>query len=718
MSDAFATGSLSPVLRAHSVHVGGAAFGRGLRRSARYFLRTSGRKRAEERQRRIASLSPHETNSTDFTAATLPVIPEDPFYVCDLGVVVSQLCQWKKHFPRVEPFYAVKCNPDRAVVSTLAALGANFDCASIGEIYLVREVAQELNAGNPERVVRPDIIYANPCKQPGHIAEGSALGVSLTTFDNSSELEKIARICPQRGQMRLVLRIATDDAGAQCRLSSKFGARREQWRPLLELSKRLDLEVVGVSFHVGSGCRDAGKYGLALRDARDVFDLAEREFGFRMTLLDIGGGFPGESHSLWNPSSRDPEGGWPEDDVSDVSDVDSVGTNDVEGHEVGHAHRDADAHDRFMFFSEIADHVAPELDRLFPRGGGVRVIAEPGRYFVAASSALVVSVTSVRENAAPGERPVAISDAASSRGVDALTRRDEEGIVGARAEKEKPFLSQLVEELVDYSHLFARQSLANQEVDVYTDKGEAIRASALSGGLLAPPEERGPGSWSEVLHTVEGMSAGLVVESLDVRSESRSESRSEPGSESQSLPQSSVLSLAAAGEAAVAGVVAQAAADSGALQDSFAYYVNDGVYGAFNNLMFDHATVRPRHLRRALGDSENAAGDRTPRAARSTDGIWTLEEELDDDDARDDNLFTSTVFGPTCDSIDVIGRSVLLPQLRVGDWLYFNNMGAYTSAAASSFNGFAQTEKFYVCSVLPEAFEELVRDLEGEGDET
>jgi len=71
-------------------------------------------------------------------------------------------------------------------------------------------------------------------------------------------------------------------------------------------------------------------------------------------------------------------------------------------------------------------------------------------------------------------------------------------------------------------------------------------------------------------------------------------------------------------------------------------------------------------------------------------------------------LYTSTVWGNTCDSIDVICRSVLLPQLEVGDWLYFENMGAYTMAAASCFNGFNPSEKLYVCSVQPEYFEKLI----------
>jgi len=121
-----------------------------------------------------------------------------------------------------------------------------------------------------------------------------------------------------------------------------------------------------------------------------------------------------------------------------------------------------------------------------------------------------------------------------------------------------------------------------------------------------------------------------------------------------------------------------------------AYYVNEGVYGCFNNLMFDHASCRPRVLRSGSGPSTNG-GKR---------------------------LHTSTVFGNTCDSIDVVARSVLLPELKIGDWLYFENMGAYTSAAASGFNGFEPSEKVYVCSVQPEYFEALAAGPEQVEEET
>lgn len=46
------------------------------------------------------------------------------------------------------------------------------------------------------------------------------------------------------------------------------------------------------SFHVGSGCRDATAYGVAIEHCRRLFDTGAR-FGHDMHLVDIGGGFPG-----------------------------------------------------------------------------------------------------------------------------------------------------------------------------------------------------------------------------------------------------------------------------------------------------------------------------------------------------------------------------------------------------------------------------------------
>jgi len=511
------------------------------------------------------------------------------------------------------------------------------------------------------------------------VANAVRSGVRLMTFDNTPEVQKCASVSKR---IRLILRIITDDRGSQCRLSSKYGAPRHKWRSLLQAAKDHGLDCVGVSFHVGSGCRDATRYEAALKDARDVFDMAEKEFGFRMTLLDIGGGFPGETHSMWNPA--------------ECIDEDQIVN---EGLEASQCNSDDDDH--FLFFTEIAEYVAPIIDRLFPEDE-IRVIAEPGRYLVAAAATLVTAVIGTRTNAVDDTFcPEPIDDRKAAAFMDKMTRRDEKDIVRNRSlsfsenVEQSKVMESIVDEFGDYSKLFAKQNLVQQEADVYHDALDLFEEDFnTAADLLGPPDAIQKHS---KVHTAEGINKRLATED-------------KAGGDA-------ILSLAAAGEAAVKGVVLQAVADSAPWQDDFAYYVNDGVYGAFNNLMFDHATVRPRQLKNVF--------DKQGKTMESRDeaGFLRLEDEDRTNGGNGDKiLFSSTVFGPTCDSIDVIARSVLLPKLQIGDWLYFQNMGAYTSAAASSFNGFTPTEKFYTCSVQPEFFEQLIAgpenaDEEKKGDE-
>jgi ornithine decarboxylase len=61
-------------------------------------------------------------------------------------------------------------------------------------------------------------------------------------------------------------------------------------RSLLIEAKTLGLNVVGVSFHVGSGCQDPIAYVSAIDRARSSFDIGHQE-GLQFTTLDVGGGF-------------------------------------------------------------------------------------------------------------------------------------------------------------------------------------------------------------------------------------------------------------------------------------------------------------------------------------------------------------------------------------------------------------------------------------------
>ena len=375
-----------------------------------------------------------------------------------------------------------------------------------------------------------------------------------------------------------------------------------------------------------------------------------------------------------------------------------------------------------MYFNEIAEAIAPMLDEMFPPSSGVTIIAEPGRYLVAACTTLVASVVSVRSNRTSDKVPMqAISDKAAADNVFSITRAEEDEIVQGQGraieQEENPIIETLVEELAEYSQRFARANLSQQEVDVYLDN---INVNETEDGLADFPDMVAGKLCTEdgvkLQHTVEGMQAGIVIGCADMHDDdvsvisgmnsdvisSSRKSRASLSDIGMDIP----CVLAAAGEAAVSGIVRQAIADAAQpVQDDFAYYINDGVYGAFNNLLFDHATVRPRKLRNAI----SAKHQIVEVVEGEGDGALRIIKVVEDEPSpHDDTLYPSTVFGPTCDSMDVLSRGVLLPKMDVGDWMYFQNMGAYTSAAASTFNGFAITEKFYVCSVPPQHFPRLI----------
>jgi hypothetical protein len=109
------------------------------------------------------------------------------------------------------------------------------------------------------------------------------------------------------------------------------------------------------------------------------------------------------------------------------------------------------------------------------------------------------------------------------------------------------------------------------------------------------------------------------------------------------------------------------------------YWINDGIYGSMNCLLYDHAKLKYRPL---LVSMEEESGD------LHTDWMAPI-------------FHSSTVFGPTCDGLDTVLQGALLPELSIGDWILFPNMGAYTAAAGSSFNGFATSDipTFYAFSV-------------------
>ncbi|XP_060060921.1 antizyme inhibitor 2 isoform X14 [Erinaceus europaeus] len=188
------------------------------------------------------------------------------------------------------------------------------------------------------------IIYSSPCKQIAQIKYAAKNGVRLLSFDNEMELEKVVKSHPSA---KMVLCIATNDSHSLSHLSFKFGASLKSCRHLLENAKKSQVDVVGVSFHIGSDCPDPKAYSQSIADARLVFEMGA-ELGHRMQILDLGGGFPG-----------------------------------VEGAKVR--------------FEEISSVINSALDLYFPEGCGVDILAKLGRYYVTSAFTLAVSIISKKE---------------------------------------------------------------------------------------------------------------------------------------------------------------------------------------------------------------------------------------------------------------------------------------------------------------------------------
>lgn len=240
------------------------------------------------------------------------------FFKCYTSRLNCNIKLWKQKFPGIQPYYAVKCNNHPYLITRLASLGCSFDCASLREIQQVQGILKKFqkkgHLEDPSGL--PPIIFANPIKLPSHLKKAKQLGVAVMTVDCPEELEKIAQYFPTA---QIILRIAVDDSHSICQLNKKFGLfplgreildkEREFVSPppssylidfferhrtlkhcLEEKGIKEALPLVGVSFHVGSGCFSAHSYQDGIKKSRYVFDFAN-QYGIQLKILDIGGGF-------------------------------------------------------------------------------------------------------------------------------------------------------------------------------------------------------------------------------------------------------------------------------------------------------------------------------------------------------------------------------------------------------------------------------------------
>jgi len=201
-----------------------------------------------------------------------------PALVLDIARVRHSVRRFMAALPGVRPHYAVKANPDRGVLLALAQEGAGFEIASPSELDLPQSIG----------VPASEIFYSNPVRSIEAIEYAAGRGVEWFVFDCAQELAKFAKCKPDA---KLYLRIETSNEGSDWPLSGKFGAAACDIDPIIAEALRLQLDIAGVTFHVGSQCRNPQNWCTAIRSARGVFERLV-DSGLRPRLLDLGGGYP------------------------------------------------------------------------------------------------------------------------------------------------------------------------------------------------------------------------------------------------------------------------------------------------------------------------------------------------------------------------------------------------------------------------------------------
>ncbi len=181
-----------------------------------------------------------------------------------------------------ETSFAVKANPSREVVSTLAKAGMKFwDVASVHEMELVHSIQP-----------KAQFHYHNPVKSRREIERAyKEFNCRRFCIDCKEELAKITDCVGTDRNIEIAVRLVLPrDRGASAHdFSTKFGAPEHIAIELLKKVKMLDFIPV-LTFHPGSQSKDPQTYTRHIEAAARIAKRA----GVAVTKLNVGGGFPAD----------------------------------------------------------------------------------------------------------------------------------------------------------------------------------------------------------------------------------------------------------------------------------------------------------------------------------------------------------------------------------------------------------------------------------------
>ena len=214
----------------------------------------------------------------DVVSVVMALQPSYPVYCLRPKLLARTAERFTALFPGTV-MYAVKCNPHRYVLDALYGAGIrHFDTASLPEIAQIAESYEDAAC-----------YFMHPVKARSVIQSAYRVyGVRSFAVDHMSELEKVIEETGGGEGVEIVVRLETPAVeGVMFHLASKFGASCGDAAEILRAAAARGL-ATGLSFHVGSQCRNPEAYRLALERVGEAIERS----GVMPGCIDVGGGFP------------------------------------------------------------------------------------------------------------------------------------------------------------------------------------------------------------------------------------------------------------------------------------------------------------------------------------------------------------------------------------------------------------------------------------------
>lgn len=198
--------------------------------------------------------------------------------------------------------YALKANPNLAVIRTLAALGAGADVVSEGELR------RALAAGVPA----DRIVFSGVGKTRHELELAVAKGIMQVNVESEPELELLSEVAAERGvRMPIGIRVNPDvDAGTHAKITTgkkenKFGIEWTQAHQVYRRARDLPgVEPVAIACHIGSQLTDLQPFRDAFLRVRDLTAILRAD-GIDIRRLDLGGGL-GVPYEPWGSDEVPP----------------------------------------------------------------------------------------------------------------------------------------------------------------------------------------------------------------------------------------------------------------------------------------------------------------------------------------------------------------------------------------------------------------------------